>query len=216
MLLLKKNLLAIFTICSLLFFSIIYPVFSNNQAATAATNPLNISSNGRYLLNSNNQPVFFSGDAAWSLIAQLSKADADTYLANRQQKGVNLVLVNLIDTVFATNAPKNFYGDPPFTGATFATPNEAYFAHADYVINSAAQKGITVLLDPLYLGYACGDEGWCSEVQAASSATIQSWGQYVGNRYNNYDNIIWVIGADTDPTPVKTKASAFVTGLQTN
>ena len=40
-----------------------------------------------------------------------------------------------------------------------------------------------------------------------------AWGQYVGNRYKSFDNIIWVIGGDTDPTLVKPKVQAFVGGL---
>jgi hypothetical protein len=179
--------------------------------------PLRVGSTGRYLVDQNNQPVFWSGDAAWSLIVQGTNADIDDYFADRQQKGVNPVLINLIDHKFGAKAPRNINGDPPFTGAPFATPNEAYFAHADYAVSIAAQKGIAVLLDPLYLGYDCGDEGWCQEVQAASDADLTSWGTYVGTRYKTFDNIVWVVGGDVDPSRVpgvSDKVQAFVTGLQ--
>ena len=169
---------------------------------------------GRYLVDQNGKPFFLAGDAAWSLIAQLSDQDADTYLANRQQLGFTAVLVNLIEHQFSTNAPADIYGLSPFTGKVFTTPNEAYFAHTDYIINSAAQKGIIVLLAPLYLGYQCGNEGWCAEVQAASTADLTAWGQYVGNRYKNYNNIVWVIGGDTDPSSVKAQVQAVVAGIQ--
>ena len=42
---------------------------------------------------------------------------------------------------------------------------------------------------------------------------MRAWGEYVGNRYLNYDNIVWVIGGDTDPTPVKSKLQAMVDGI---
>src|SRR4029078_998794 len=87
----------------------------------------------------------------------------------------------------------------PFTGANFTTPNETYFAHVDSVLNKAAQKGMTEILFPIYLGYQCGDQGWCAEIQAASTADMQSWGRYVGNRYKNFDNLIWGIGGHADP-----------------
>src|SRR5205085_9072920 len=153
----------------------------------------------------------------WSLIAQGTNADIDTYLNNRQQKGFNVVLVNLLEHKFATNAPRDINGDPPFTGATFTTPNEAYFAHADYVVNGAAQRGMLVLLVPLYLGYQCGDEGWCAEVQAAPASAMQSWGSYVGNRYKTANNIVWVVGGDVDPNSqagLATKVNTFATALQ--
>jgi hypothetical protein len=177
--------------------------------------PLKINTNKRYLVDQNNQPFFMSGDAAWSLIAQLNKADVDLYLNNRQQKGFNSILVSLIEHQFATKAPANIYGDYPFSGKTFTTPNETYFSHADYVINEASKRGIIVMLAPLYLGYDCGSEGWCNEVKAATNSDMQTWGTYVGNRYKNNDNIIWVIGGDTNPVThnVQGKVTSFVNAL---
>jgi hypothetical protein len=175
--------------------------------------PLRAGPTGRYLVDQAGKPFFLTGDAAWSLIAQLSDQDADTYLSNRQQLGFTLVLVNLMEHQFSTNAPADIYGLSPFTGKAFTTPNEAYFAHADYIIQSAAQKGIVVLLAPDYLGYGCGSEGWCAETQAATTAEMRAWGQYVGARYKNYDNIVWLIGGDMDPTPVLANVQAMVDGL---
>jgi hypothetical protein len=177
--------------------------------------PLRVGPTSRYLVDQNGKPFFLAGDAAWSLIAELSKEDADTYLANRQQLGFTLVMVNLIEHAYSSNPPANIYGDSPFTAATFTTPNEAYFAHADYVIQSAAQKGLVVLLAPLYLGAGCGSSGWCNEVKDPATTTqmMTTWGQYVGNRYKNYPNIIWLIGGDADPSPVQAKVQAMVDGI---
>jgi hypothetical protein len=46
---------------------------------------------------------------------------------------------------------------------------------------------------------------------------MQNWGSWVGTRYKDFPNIIWVIGGDTDPTTneVATKVEAFVAGLKT-
>jgi hypothetical protein len=175
--------------------------------------PLAVGPTSRYLVDQNGTPFFLAGDAAWSLIAEVSNEDADAYLANRRRHGFTLVMVNLIEHAFSANPPANFYGERPFTGANFTTPNEAYFAHADYVIQSAAQKGIVVMLAPLYLGAGCGSEGWCNEVDAATTSALTQWGRYVGNRYRNHDNIIWMIGGDTDPGPVQSKVQAMVDGI---
>ncbi len=175
--------------------------------------PLKVHPTGRYLIDQAGKPFLLVGEAAWSLIVQPSSADVDLYLQDRAQKGFNTVLVNLIEHKYATNAPKNHNGDAPFTGTPFATPNEAYFQWADHVIQAAAQRGMNVLLVPLYLGFQCQDEGWCVEVQEASDADMIAWGQYVGNRYKNFDNITWVIGADVDPTLVLPKVQEFVNGI---
>ncbi|HEV8631358.1 MAG TPA: DUF4038 domain-containing protein, partial [Thermoanaerobaculia bacterium] len=108
----------------------------------------------------------------------------------------------------------NFYGDAPFTGKPFTTPNEAYFEHVDDVVAAAAQRHVLLLLDALYLGFGCGNEGWCAEVKDASLADLHAWGQYVGQRYEGFANIVWVVGGDTDPGPVAAKVREFVAGLR--
>jgi hypothetical protein len=131
---------------------VLVKVLSPLQSVQAAPMfPLSIATNHRYLVDRNNTPFFFSGDAPWSIIAQGTNADIDYYLANRQQKGVNVIVVNLIEHKYANNAPRDIAGDPPFTGTPFSTPNEPYFAHADYLVSQAAQTGMVVLLDALYL-----------------------------------------------------------------
>ena len=68
--------------------------------------PLRIDFSQRFLVDQTGTPVYISGDAAWSLIAQLGAADANTYLQNRSQMGFNVVLVNLIEHLFSQNAPR--------------------------------------------------------------------------------------------------------------
>jgi hypothetical protein len=162
--------------------------------------PLKLSHDGSYLVDQNETPFFINGDTAWSLIAAVSKEDAELYLEDRRRKGFNLVLVSLIERKFAPNAPANHYGKPPFTTpGDLTTPNEEYFAHADWVLERAHAKGIAVLLAPLYLGYGCGDEGWCAEVKTSSVAAMQRYGRYLGERYRDARNIVWLIGGDVDP-----------------
>lgn len=183
--------------------------------------PLKLGPTSRYLVDQNNKPYLLVGDAGWSLFVSSTNADAELYLDNRKQKGFNAILVELIENYFASNAPRNIYGEPPFTGRTFTTPNEAYFSRVDAIMSSAAAKGLVVVLAPLYLGFECGVpgatnggiEGWCTEIMAASDADLRSWGTYVGNRYKNYDNIIWDIGGDADPSPVRSKVQAMVDAI---
>jgi hypothetical protein len=175
--------------------------------------PLKLSQDSRFLTDQNNKLFFWSGEAAWSLIAQLDRADINYYLDDRQQKGFTVLMVNLIEHRFCTNAPDNIYNEPPFLNQSFTTPNEPYFAHADYAIRAAAQRGIAILLCPLYLGYECGDQGWCAEVQKAALADLYIWGRYIGRRYQNNDNLIWCIGGDTDPSPVKERVLACINGI---
>lgn len=176
--------------------------------------PLKASDNKRYLIDQNGLPFFWAGDAAWSLIAQPDSEDVTFYLDDRQKKGFTILLVNLIEHKFCSHAPDNYYNDPPFSSTPFSTPNERYFLFADFVIQAAARRGIIVLLCPVYLGWNLGDEGWAAEVKSATNSELRSWGQYVGERYSKYDNIIWCIGGDADPGPLREKILEVVKGIR--
>jgi len=171
-----------------------------------------LSADKTYLVNTiTGRPVFITGEAPWSLIAQPSNADVETYLADRASRGYNAVIVNLIEHLYADNCSScpdgcpDYNGACPFTGADFSTPNEAYFAHADYVIQRASTYGIAIFLFNSYLGYssrACNkfNEGWAMAMESASDATMTAWGVYVGNRYKSFPNVIHVVGDDADPS----------------
>ena len=161
------------------------------------TYPLHVEPGKRYLVDAAGEPFFLNGDAAWNLMVQLTRDEVDTYLEDRRRKGVNAVLVNLIEHRFGTDAPRNAYGEAPFTRAgDLGTPNERYFAHADHAIGQAAAKGILVLLTPVYAGYGGGDEGWHREMERNGAAKLRAYGIYVGNRYKHHENVMWVEGGD--------------------
>lgn len=164
--------------------------------------PVRVSKNGRYLEDANGKPFFLHGDTAWSLVVQLSKEETEEYLENRRQKGFNSIIVNLIEYRYADNAPKNKYGEPPFTKpGDFSTPNEKYFAHADWVIRRAAEKGFLVVLNPCYTGWSSNfktsGDGWMREILANGPDKCREYGRYLGRRYKNQTNIIWQAGGDT-------------------
>ena len=168
----------------------------------------------RYLIDAAGKPFFINGDSPWDLISTLTRPDVDLYLADRKAKGINTVLVELMEHYFSPNPPKNAYGDAPFTTAgDFSTPNPAYFAHVDYVINKAAQNGILVLLTPAYVGYGGGQEGWYQEMVANGTTKLFAYGQYLGNRYKNFNNIVWVQGGDYN-VPNKSLVQAVANGIR--
>ncbi|MDH6233255.1 hypothetical protein M2281_003866 [Mesorhizobium soli] len=175
--------------------------------------PLKVSANNRYLIDSADNPILLAGDAAWSLIAQLTREDVDLYLNDRQARGFNAILVNLIENKFAENAPANAYGDQPFLRkGDFGTPNEAYFKHAEWVIQRAAEHGMLVLLAPCYSGADDGAEGWYREMQANGVEKLREYGRFLGTRFGRYQNIVWVDNGDLNP-PERDLVQAIAQGL---
>ena len=170
----------------------------------SAAFPLGVAAGKRHLEDAAGNPFLIQGDAAWSLIAQLTREKAAQYLKDRQERGFNTILVELIEHKFATRAPANIYGQPPFLRAgDFTTPNEQYFAHADWVIQQAAEAGMLVVLAPCYLGSGGGSQGWHQEMRVNAAARLYRYGQFLGRRYKKFKNILWVHGGDYNP---RTKA----------
>ena len=182
---------------------------------TAVRGALAVSGNHRYLVDAENVPFLLQGDAAWSLMVTLGKADVSLYLSNRREKGFNAVLVNLIEHKFCKNPPRNAEGEQPFaTPGDFTTPNERYFAHADWIIREAAKNGIYVLLAPIYLGYVGTDEGWFKELIALSPDKCLEYGRFLGRRYKDFDNIIWVMGGDRNPDSALERVDLIALGIK--
>lgn len=191
------------------------PVTAPRSAWTEkAAFPLTIRPGKRYLEDSAGTPFLIHGDTAWSLIAQLTREDAEKYLEDRRTRGFNTILVNLLEHMFSTKPPANVYGQPPFRSAgDFSTPNEDYFAHADWILRLAAEKGFLVLLAPSYLGYRGANDGWYNEMIANGPAKLRAYGQYLGRRYRNFTNILWVHAGDYNP-PEKDLVRAIADGIR--
>ncbi len=165
-----------------------------------ASLPLRVASGRRHLVGANGVPFLMQGDAAWSLMAELSRQEVETYLQDRARRGFNTLLVSLIEHHFSSDPPNNAYGDGPFTTpGDFSTPNPAYFEHVDWVLRRAQQLGFVVLLTPAYAGFDGDDEGWWREVEDNGTAKMRNYGRFLGHRYRNLSNVIWVQAGDFDP-----------------
>ncbi len=188
------------------------------RAGSGPAYPLKLSAGNHYLVDQAGTPFFIQGEAAWSLIAQLDTADVETYLSDRWAKGFNTIIVNLIEHYYADNAPANYYGVYPFTNKLsggywdFSSINPDYFTNSDAAISRAGYYGIQVILAPAYLGYGGGSEGWYQDMTHNSLVNLTNWGNYVGNRYKSYTNIIWLNGCDYE-APNKTVVDAVASGI---
>jgi hypothetical protein len=187
--------------------------FTARSKPGAGRYPLRVGPDHRHLVDQNGAPFLVQGDAAWSLISGLTKEEAEVYLEARRRQGFNSIIVNVIEHKF--RGPVNRYGQGPFTTpGDFSTPNEKYFEHVDWVIRKAAQKGVTVFLAPIYLGYIGTDEGWINEALANGPEKSRNWGRYVGKRYRDFDNLVWLIGGDRNPEKAREDVDAVVLGIK--
>jgi hypothetical protein len=188
--------------------------------------PLRISPSKNGLADASGRPFLMQGDAAWSAIAELSEQDAIAYLDARQGQGFNTILVNLVEHQFTDHTPyqRNAAGDLPFTGYTctpgggdlypcydMSTPSDAYFAHVDWFLDQALSRNMLVLLAPAYMGWGGTQDGWINEMKASGTTKLGIYGQYLGARYQDRPNLIWVDGGDY--TPAGAGEMALVTAI---
>jgi hypothetical protein len=185
---------------------------ASGVAGSPATFPLVVRPGQRYLEDVAGKPFLIHGDTAWSLIAELTREDVDRYLDDRHARGFNTILVSLIEYHYSANAAANAYDQQPFLKpGNYTTPNDAYFAHADWVLRQAADKGFLVLLTPSYAG-CCGD-GWYEEMVTNGPVRLRQYGEYLGRRYRDFTNILWVHAGDANP-PRKDLVRAIAEGIR--
>jgi hypothetical protein len=154
---------------------------------------LKVSENGHFLVFEDGTPFFYLGDTAWELFHRLSKAEAEKYLENRREKGFTVIQAVALAELDGLNVP-NAEGEIPLINNNPLTPNQKYFELVDWIIRKAAEKGIFIGLLPTW-----GDKwnrkwGVGPEIFTPENAGI--YGRFLGERYKNQTNIIWILGGD--------------------
>ncbi len=121
------------------------------------------------------------------------------FFADRAGYGFNTLWINLLCGTYTGGRAdaSTIDGILPFTAMVpstgsydLTTPNETYFARVDQMIEQAGQEGIQILLD------ACETGSFLSVMLDNGSNSCFAYGQYLGARYKNFPNIIWMSGND--------------------
>lgn len=191
---------------------------------SASMFPLSASANGRYLQQANGTPFLIHGDTPWAITSELTNAQIDTYLNDRQAKGMTAILFEAPNVHFSNQTPtyNNVDGQAPFTStsytaASFESINNPYWNRVDYIVNQAKSRGIVCMMCPAYLGFGggvgtSGDQGWDYQVDAETDADLQTYGATLATRYTQ-GNVVWVMGGDYDP-PNAAKGWNIATGIR--
>jgi len=152
---------------------------------------LKISDNRRFLMLENGEPFFWLGDTGWLLFNRLNKEQAEHYLEVRRQQGYNVIQVMGIHQL----PTQNVYGNQPFVDHDVSKPillndpaREGFWEHVDDIIDMAESKGIYMAIVPVWGTVV--RSGKVNEEQA------KAYGNFLGKRYGNRRNIIWLNGGD--------------------
>ncbi len=182
--------------------------------STASAEPgggYQVAPNGRYLLAPNGQPFLWLGDTAWALCHVLNREEAAHYLDVRAKQGFTVIQLPAVMSRYIDRA--NAYGDRPFEDKELArpsvTPGNApddasqydYWDHVEYIVDAAADRGLTVGILPFFVAFG---PGW----DYLSSDNAYDYGRFIGKRLGTKSNIIWLLGGD-DRADTDTKRAVW-------
>jgi hypothetical protein len=178
-----------------------------------APGPLRVHPNGRYFVDAGGAPFFWLGDTAWPLYTLYSRADAEAYLDDRASKGFTVIQgvaawgnPDPEMTLPGTPAGPNYAGHLPWD-KTPDRPNDAFFQHIDHLVRYAAERGLTMALWPT-------SGVGITETHVFNSENAYVYGLWVGKRYREQPNIIWVTGCDREPIGYEEIYRALAAGLR--
>jgi len=149
--------------------------------------PIQISSQGRYFVDPQGNPVFWLGDTQWEMFRLFTPDEALHILQDRQSQGFTIILVMLtgVDTDRiepGLNAPyQNLEGEKPWTNGDPLQPNEKYFQHIDQLIRLGEQTGQTFVVGIYHQ--------WHFNFITLDKA--RAWARWVARRYREVPNLIW-------------------------
>lgn len=168
-------------------------LLASGQAAMAQSLPrLKVSENRRFLVTADGSPFFWLGDTAWELFHRLNREEADRYLRNRAERRFTVIQAVALAELDGLGAP-NPYGHTPLVDNDPTRPNEAYFAHVDWIVARANSLGMYVGLLPTW-----GDKWnkkWGVGPEIFTPENAEAYGRWLGQRYRNA-GVIWIVGGD--------------------
>lgn len=158
---------------------------------------LRISDDKRHLVTKDGKPFFWLGDTAWELFHRLSREEAQAYLQNRADKGFTVIQAVVLAELDGLNTP-NAYGDKPLIDNDPTKPNEAYFRHVDFIVTEAAKRGLIIAMLPSWADKWYKDT-WGTGPEIFNPENAKAYGEWIGKRYANATNLVWVLGGDRMP-----------------
>jgi hypothetical protein len=158
---------------------------------------LKVSANKRHLVTADGKPFFWLGDTGWELFHKLNKEEATMYFKKRADQGFNVIQAVALAELDGLHSP-NAYGNIPLINDDPIKPNEKYFQYIDSLIDIAASYHLYIALLPTW-GDKLFKDSWGRGQEIFNPVNAFSYGKWIGNRFKNKTNIIWIIGGDRDP-----------------
>jgi len=165
--------------------------------SVAQMQKLRVGDNHRFLVKEDGSPFIWIGETNW-FFAKLPPATIDSILDKRSTQGFTLIMVSCREKLYNGEDP----GD-------IDNPNEDWWAYLDEYIAKCAERN-------MYVGVTLG---WWGKTRNNSADDLYRYGRWVGDRYKNNNNIIWLTlgeagGHARKETIPDEKLNALVRGIR--
>ncbi|MEA3224652.1 MAG: glycoside hydrolase family 140 protein [Planctomycetota bacterium] len=172
-----------------------------------------VSNNHRFLVKQDGTPLVWIGDTLWDWY-KLKPSELDDYLDKRASQGFTV-----IQTQVAAYGRANYDGHWCFGGPKhkdITKPQEAYWRYGDLWLEKIEQRGL----------YAAAGLSWIinhwsrydkagDPAKRFSETDFYNYGKWVGNRYKDRNNIIWLgLNEATYSTAPVDKIKAVCRGIR--
>ena len=164
-----------------------------------------VSSDNRFLIKKDGSTFFWLADTAWELFHKLNIEEALEYLATRASQQFTVIQTVALAEFSGLSAP-NAYGrtpllknengdfDPELPDLDTTNNKYTYWDHVDFIIDAACSLGLYIGLLPTWGDKYNKKWGEGPEIFTPENAYI--YGKWIGERYKDRSNIIWIMGGD--------------------
>jgi hypothetical protein len=164
------------------------------EARGKADELLRVAPSGRYFETAKGKPWFWLGDTCWPMFTAYAPDEVARYLASRARMGFSLVQVSPLWDGGTTsengeNPNPNQEGVQPWANQDPLQPNEAFWKNVDAGVRVAREHG-------LYLGLLPAWGSYVVNTRMITLKNARAYGCWLGERYRNAPNIVWVNGGD--------------------
>ena len=164
-----------------------------------APSPLKVI-NGRFLTDEQGRPFFWMGDTAWQLIHDLTRQEIEFYMANRAWKGFTVIQTVILAEHRGLEPNRQGHhaleGSDPTRPITRDGPDNDFWDDVEHVLKTARDNALYVGLLPTWGRYVTSNwqNGLVDGIFNPTNA--EKYGRFLGRRFRDFDNIIWIIGGD--------------------
>lgn len=160
--------------------------------------------NGRHLVWSDGTPFFLHADTAWTLPFAYKDEEVLSYLDRRAGSGFNTIQMCAL---FGDPKDERFH-EKALADGDLTKPLDAYWKHVDWVVEQATRRGFVVMINPIWKRH------FNALLQANGPVKSRAFGSWFAKRYRENPRVLYFVGGDQVPEPVREELDAMGQGIQ--